>query len=65
MTQKSQEQENSPLPSSFGFAPIIKEGGIADHDAFTWECQCEVCKSKYQKWKKEFDKEQKELRGKA
>ena len=44
----------------FGLAPIKREGGIADPDAFTWECYCEDCRVKYQKWKEAFDTQQKE-----
>jgi hypothetical protein len=44
----------------FGLAPIKMEGGIADPDAFTWECYCEDCRVKYQKWKEAFDTQQKE-----
>ena len=49
----------------FGLAPIKKEGGIADPDEFNWECECEACALKYQKWKELFDTQQKELRGEA
>jgi hypothetical protein len=49
--------------SGFGLAPIKKEGSIADPDAFTWECACEACALKYQKWKELFDIQEKELRG--
>ena len=37
--------------TDFGRAPIRMEGGIADPDEFTWECNCEDCKVKHQKWK--------------
>ena len=43
----------------FGDAPIKKEGGIADPDEFTWECNCKKCQVKYQKWKLAFSAEQK------
>jgi len=49
--------------SGFGLAPIKKEDSIADPDEFTWECACEACALKYQKWKELFDIQQKELRG--
>jgi len=49
----------------FGEAPIKMEGGIADPDAFTWECNCEVCKERYARWKAAFDIQQKQLRGEA
>ena len=42
----------------FGLAPIVIEGGIADPDSYTWECDCEKCQAKYDKWKKKFDKQQ-------
>jgi hypothetical protein len=41
----------SEFKSGFGLAPIKKEGSIADPDEFTWECACEACALKYQKWK--------------
>jgi len=47
----------------FGLAPIKKEGSIADPDELTWECDCEACALKYQKWKEAFDIQQKQLRG--
>jgi hypothetical protein len=47
----------------FGLAPIVTEGGIADPDRFTWECDCEICKERYKNWKANFDAEQKQLRG--
>ena len=53
----------SELKFGFGLAPIKKEGSIADPDEFTWECDCEACALKYQKWKEQFDIQQKELRG--
>jgi hypothetical protein len=46
----------------FGLAPIKMEGGVADPDAFTWECYCEACRVKYQKWKEAFDAQQKECK---
>jgi len=45
----------------FGMAPIVREGGIADPDRFTWKCNletCETCRARYQNWKKLFDEEQ-------
>lgn len=53
----------SDFPSGFGLAPIKREGSVADPDEFTWECACEACALKYQKWKERFDIQQKELRG--
>ena len=53
----------SEFKFGFGLAPIKKEGSIADPDEFTWECECEACALKYQKWKEAFDIQQKELRG--
>ena len=47
----------------FGLAPIVTEGGIADPDSFTWECDCEICKERYKNWKANFDAEQKQLGG--
>ena len=47
----------------FGLAPIKMEGGIADPDEFTWECDCDACKAKYASWKAAFDIQQKQLRG--
>jgi hypothetical protein len=44
--------------SGFGLAPIKKEGSISDPDEFTWECACEACALKYQKWKELFDIQQ-------
>lgn len=43
-----------------GFAPppIIREGGIADPDSYTWECWCEKCQERYKNWKAAFDEEQ-------
>ena len=48
--------------TKFGDAPIKMEGGIADPDEFTWECNCKACKVKYQKWKAAFDAQQKQLK---
>jgi hypothetical protein len=48
--------------NGFGDAPIKMEGGIADPDEFTWECNCKACKVKYQKWKAAFDAQQKQLK---
>ena len=50
--------------SNFGQTPIKMEGGIADPDEFTWECHCEDCQVKYQKWKEAFDIQQKQLKEK-
>lgn len=47
--------------TGFGLAPIKMEGGIADPDAFVWECNCEDCQVRYQEWKAAFDKQQKQL----
>jgi len=52
-------------PYDYGRAPIKMEGGIADPDAFTWECNCEDCKEKYAKWKIKYEEQQKQLRGEA
>jgi hypothetical protein len=46
----------------YGKAPIKMEGGIANPDDFTWQCNCEECKAQHQKWKEEFDKQQEQLR---
>ena len=43
----------------FGEAPIVIEGGIADPDRYTWDCDCEECQAKYENWKKKFDAQQK------
>jgi len=56
---------NDKPMTGFGMAPIVMEGGIADPDAFTWECNCEDCKDNYAKWKAEFDIQQKQLGGEA
>tara|TARA_R110000868_G_scaffold317195_1_gene578013 strand:+ start:69 stop:239 length:171 start_codon:yes stop_codon:yes gene_type:complete len=53
----------SDFPSGFGLAPIKREGSVADPDEFTWECACEACALKYQKWKELFDIQQKKMRG--
>lgn len=45
----------------FGMVPIVMEGGIADPDKFTWECNCNECQIRYQKWKEAFDAQQKQL----
>ena len=45
--------------AGFGEAPIVIEGGIADPDMYTWECDCEKCQEKYDNWKKKFDAQQK------
>lgn len=51
--------------TDWGKAPIRMEGGFADPDEFTWECNCEDCKIKYQMWKEAYDNQQKQLRGEA
>jgi len=56
---------NDKPMTGFGMAPIVMEGGIADPDAFTWECNCEVCKERYAKWKDKYEEQQKKLRGEA
>ena len=48
--------------SAFGRATIKMEGGVADPDEFVWECWCEQCQVKYNKWKAKFQAEQKALR---
>jgi hypothetical protein len=48
--------------NEFWLAPIKMEGGVADPDEFTWECNCKKCLAKYQKWKAAFDAQQKQLR---
>ena len=50
--------------SDFGDAPIKMEGGIADPDEFTWICECDACKARYQTWKKLFDVQQQQLKEK-
>jgi hypothetical protein len=45
----------------FGLAPIKREGGIANPDEFTWECdlsKCDKCREKYLNWKKAYLEEQ-------
>lgn len=49
--------------SAYGRAPNKMEGGIADPDEFTFACECEKCKKKYEKWKAAYEAQQKELRG--
>ena len=44
--------------SDFGKAPIKREGGIADPDAFEWQCGCPDCEKKYYNWKADYDNEQ-------
>jgi hypothetical protein len=41
--------------TKFGDAPIKREGDIVDPDECTWECDCEKCQAKYQKWKAAYD----------
>ena len=47
----------------FGMAPIVMEGGIADPDRFTFECNCAECQEKYRDWKAKYEEQQKQLRG--
>jgi hypothetical protein len=52
--------------TKFGDAPIVREGGIADPDRYTWQCdldKCKKCRDHYADWKAAFDAEQKQLRG--
>ena len=52
--------------TKFGDAPIVREGGIADPDRYTWQCdldKCKKCREHYAEWKAAFDAEQKQLRG--
>jgi len=49
------------LVGGFGMVPIVMEGGIADPDRFIWECNCNKCQIRYQKWKEAFDAQQKQL----
>jgi hypothetical protein len=49
--------------TGFGRAVAKGEGMVADPDEFVWGCDCEKCKSRYNKWKKLFDEQQKEVRG--
>lgn len=52
---------------NFGLAPIVREGGIADPDRYTWQCnlaKCKKCRAKYNNWKTLFDEEQEKFRGK-
>ena len=41
--------------TKFGDASIKREGDIVDPDECTWECDCEKCQAKYQKWKAAYD----------
>ena len=41
----------------FGPVPLKREGAIADPDAFTWECDlnvCEKCRQHYLSWKQQY-----------
>ena len=54
----------------FGFdpAPIRMEGGIANPDEFTWECdlsKCETCMARYLNWKQKYTEEQDALRNRS
>lgn len=48
---------------TIGQAPIRMEGGLTDPDEFEWQCNCEDCAIKYEKWKGAYDIQQKQLRG--
>ena len=53
--------------TGFGIAPIVREGGIADPDLYTWQCdldKCEECRELRAMWKADFDAEQKQLKEK-
>jgi hypothetical protein len=41
--------------TKFGDAPIKREGDIVDPDECTWECDCEKCQARYQKWKAAYN----------
>ena len=41
--------------TKFGAAPIKREGDIVDPDECLWECGCDECQVKYQKWKAAYD----------
>ena len=55
---------NKPI-SNFGLAPIKMEGGISDPDEWRFECPCGECQKLRQRWKVEYDAQQKLLRGEA
>jgi len=43
--------------TGFGLADMKREGGVANPDAFTWECdlnKCEACRTKYLNWKQQY-----------
>lgn len=45
----------------FGLAPLKREGGVADPDEYTWECdlaKCEKCRAKYNNWKQKYLEDQ-------
>jgi hypothetical protein len=44
--------------TGFGLAPIKREGGIADPDAYTWDCQCQKCTEYRAEWKRLFLQDQ-------
>lgn len=47
--------------TGFGLVDMKRESGIANPDAFTWECdlnKCEECRTKYLKWKQQYLEEQ-------
>ena len=48
--------------NDFGRAPIKMEGGIANPDEFTFECNCQDCKDRYKEWKEQYIAQQEELR---
>lgn len=50
--------------NDYGKAPIRMEGGIADPDEFTWQCNCADYQEKYQTWKEKFDEQQRQIKEK-
>ena len=47
--------------TDFGLPDMKREGGIANPDEFTWECdlnKCEACRTKYLNWKRQYLEEQ-------
>jgi hypothetical protein len=56
---------NDKPMSDFGRAPIKGEGMISDPDEFEWKCDCPKCEKKYWDWKRDFDTQQKAMRGQA
>jgi hypothetical protein len=48
--------------NEFGRAPIRMEGGVANPDEFAWECACEACQAKYEKWKEAFEIQQNQFK---